>query len=619
MTDLLTGVLGISLAVPVFYLAGSFFKKWLQLEDHVISGICFTALGLGLFSMLIHIAGLFGQLKTATVLAVSILLLLTRLRELPHFAAWAVEAVAAPVRAARSSSLFLTFLWLFVMGLSFALALMPEVTNDALCYQLNIAKELVWTRSTLPLYFDFNSYTPILMNHLYAVGLLFKSQALAKLFHWLCGYLIAVLIYRDCENQTKNTGLSLWLALIFFLTPTIINEVTSSYVDVAVSLFVYLFFYFWLRSASLTITGRTAVAAAFFSGIFMGFAISTKILMMIGVLPVFILLCLQAWNQKSWNYFFKTGFAFAGGILSVTLIWFIRNAVLTGNPFFPYLGRLFGAVDFGYVEHFQGMGPPKTLLNFILLPLNLTFKPDDYDRGYWIGPAFLFLLPFMMHTFWYQKKSRSTAVYTALFLVIWFALFHNARFLIPVLSLLIPAAAWGIQDCAARFEGFRMLRRLFLSGMILVTLFLTALFVYHYRLPLKVLTGQWSTEEYLKKAERSYSAAEWINANLPEKVKILNAEEIRGFYIDRPAVREVWYRRRTRYQETDSPLELYQRLKKDGFTHLLRARPAAGGQGDRFDLLDRMLQERPEIVRLWSGESQNIREFKQYYEVYEVR
>lgn len=613
--EIIVAVFGILLATVTFYLLGSLFERFFQTDDEIITAIVSISLGLGIFSYAVNILGLFGQLTSTAVVCLTMAIILLRYKVLLPALTFLKRVSFSPIIDIRRESLPLMLTWCFIIISTFLLALLPEVTNDALCYQLNIPKELVWQKSTLPLFYDFNSYTPILMNHLYAVGLLFDSAALSRLFHWLCGYLLAVLIYRDSFNLSQNKKISFWIALIFLLTPTIINEITSSYVDIGVALFVYISFLFW-QKIEISVIGRNSLAVL--CGVFIAFAVSTKILMMIAFLPMLILLMKLALRERSVKIFFSIGCFFSLGVIAGCFFWFIRNYALTGNPFFPYLGRLFGTVDFGYVEHFQGMGPAKNLLNFFLLPLNLTFKPDDYDRGYWIGPAFFCLLPFILHSFWYKKGFRAAGIYVFTFLIIWFVLFHNARFLIPVLCLLFPAAAWGLADCEKKFKDKKYVVCFFKGGFIMLTVLLMALHIYHYRLQWNVIIGRWSSNEYLLKAERSASAADWINQNLPEDVKILNAEEIRGYHINRPAIREVWYRRRTDYPNQDSPNAFYNRLKNEGFTHILRNFNADGTTSERFALLDQTIAGHSQIKLIQELESKNIRENRYRYKIYEI-
>lgn len=614
--EIIVAVFGILLSTVTFYLLGSLFERFFQTDDEIITAIVSISLGLGIFSYAVNILGLFGQLTSTAVVCLTMAIILLRYKVLLPALTFLKRVSFSPIVDMRRESLPLMLTWCFIIISTFLLALLPEVTNDALCYQLNIPKELVWQKSTLPLFYDFNSYTPILMNHLYAVGLLFDSAALSRLFHWLCGYLLAVLIYRDSFNLSQNKKVSFWIALIFLLTPTIINEITSSYVDIGVALFVYISFLFWQKIESSE-SGRNALAVL--CGVFIAFAVSTKILMMIAFLPMLILLMKFSLRERSIKILFRIGCFFSLGVIAGCFFWFIRNYALTGNPFFPYLGRLFGTVDFGYVEHFQGMGPAKNLLNFFLLPLNLTFKPDDYDRGYWIGPAFLCFLPFILHTIYYKKSRRNTGIYVLAYLWIWFALFHNARFLIPALCLLFPLATWGLCDCLKKFNKHRHFIRLFRYGFYALTVLLLALYIYHYRMQWNVLIGRWTAQEYLINVERSATAAHWINSNLPQNAKILNAEEIRGYHIMRPAVRDVWYRRRTNYHNQDSPGDLYTRLKKNGFTHILRLYYTDNTTPERFGLLDEMIANEPGVKLLHVLDSKNIREVKHRYKIYEIK
>ena len=137
------------------------------------------------------------------------------------------------------------------------------------------------------------------------------------------------------------------------------------------------------------------------------------------------------------------------------------------------------------------------------------------------------------------------------------------------------------------------------------------------------LSGIWSPKTFLRKLERSYPIASWININIPKDAKIFNAEEIRQFYIERDTVRESWFHVRRNYGEGKTPESLIRLLKSQGFTHVLRATPIetesrAAVQG-RFDLLDRTLTQRHLAEQLVTMRSANIREGQYDYAVYRLK
>jgi hypothetical protein len=615
LPDALRGILGWFFIMPIIYLSGSFFKKWVNEADEFMEGHIFFALGLGLLGTLINLLSISHAYRPLGVIVMGLLIIILRINYIGRFFSWCFRFICFPFDFIKTSPLF-GLMFLFAIVFSFLFALLPEIANDALTYHFNIPKELVWQHSTMPLIFDFNSYTPMLMNLLYGVGLMFNSMAMAKLFHWFAGYVLVLAIFSISLKTSTNRLIAFWMSLLCLLTPTLLNEITSTYVDGAVCLFVVLCFYLFHRSLH-EFENKTSF---FIAGLLLGFAVSTKIIMLLAIPTLFLAALLLCLYRRSFKLLLRICIYLGCGFAVATAFWFIRNAILMQNPFFPYLGSILGHQDFGFVEQFQNMGEPKSVMHYLRLPFDMTFKPQYFDLGYPLGLYFIVAIPFAVYASVKKKEYSYQIFFVWLFTSLWYLFFHNIRFLLPVLLLLAPMAAVGLKEFLLKEKFKRGWRITAVTLLFSAMLFLQfAYFIYHYRLQFKVLSGGYSRQSYIRDIERSFDLSKWIETHLPKKAKILNAEENRGFYLNRPSVRETWFRYATNYHHLSAGA-VYELLIEKGFTHIIRVRPleAAATSDPNLDTLDKLLTNKHYARLLVQIDSQNKRESRSHYNVFEL-
>ena len=78
------------------------------------------------------------------------------------------------------------------------------------------------------------------MSVLYAIGILFKNATIAKLLHWFCGILLISATAIKIQQAVENKRITLFLSLMLWLTPALINQVATNYIDAGVSLFIFI-------------------------------------------------------------------------------------------------------------------------------------------------------------------------------------------------------------------------------------------------------------------------------------------------------------------------------------------------------------------------------------------
>jgi hypothetical protein len=221
--------------------------------------------------------------------------------------------------------------------------------------------------------------------------------------------------------------------------------------------------------------------------------------------------------------------------ITIGCVFFLRNAILTGNPVAPFFTALAP-----HVAHYRGV---PFLSDYV-------FDGKFIDES--LGASLLALLPL---------TAGLLPAILALLAVGLFFLAPSARILLPF--AVVPAAI------AARNLAQSRSVRVLLAVAVVVQLFLVAYFVDQAGV-FALLGPRQSDEEYLVKARTSYVTIESIDALLPPGAVALIVG-INETY---------WFEHRVRgggnfdgprvsaYLEQPTPEALYAKLKRDGVTHV---------------------------------------------------
>lgn len=226
---------------------------------------------------------------------------------------------------------------LAVVLLSTLTAPLPPPTHwDALMYHLPHAQQ--WAASGHLTVNGWLRYPwfPYNVDLLYAGALLFGNDVLPHLLHASAGWLTAWLIYRlgvqHLDRLTACVAASLWVLLAA-------DEFTRAYVDMGVALFVLVAGAAYQAWRS-TDDRRWLLPCAFALGLAVGAKYQALTL-----LPLFAVGLI--WRDRRPT----TWLLVAGALLIPCIYWYGRNALLTGDPFNPMGGRLFGFTDWSASDH----------------------------------------------------------------------------------------------------------------------------------------------------------------------------------------------------------------------------------------------------------------------------
>ncbi len=524
-----------------------------------------SALGLGIVAYAVLIAGSAGFLfrpVLATVLMV--FLALSRREWMANARGLWAEKSAAFRAVGTPLAVFAVLTGGAAVLLALAGALAPATGQDELCYHLTQPKNFVREHRIYAVPYSVNSLWPYLTQMLYTLGLLFRGAALAKLFHFFFYLTVAgavgTFLTRFSTKRTAVLG-----ALTFLLTPALYIQAAYAYVDASLACYVFLAFY-----ALLVFFEERRPAWAVLAGICAGLAASTKLLGLF-VLPLAAaaLVWRLARDRSDRTTLVRGGALFVLAACAAGAVWYVRAAVLLGNPVYPFYPALFGGHGFEdptYVDsHARGADLPAFLLSL----WDLTLKPQWFGGEHigpfylaFVPPAFLFAFSRRIH-----RAPRAALWIGAGYAALWFMVDPNVRFFFPVLALWAAASAPVIADLwetRSRFGG--PLARGLIAGMFL----LSAAFAGYHFWDEAVLLVRGGREAYLLKHERSYGAARVMNALLGPADTVLATGEMRGYYFDRPFVLDGDLERMTRYgARARSADEAAAFLGSIGVTHVL--------------------------------------------------
>jgi hypothetical protein len=214
------------------------------------------------------------------------------------------------------------------------------------------------------------------------------------------------------------------------------------------------------------------------------------------------------------------------------LVFFVRNVVLTGNPFAPFLGA-----DAPHVSHYRAVA----LADYV-------FEGPFIDEA--LGAALLILPAF---------ATGLLALASVILALGFFLLGPSSRLLVPY--LVVPAVN-------AAPELRRRALAIAVAFAVVLQTFLVVWFTARTN-AFSLLAGT-TEEDYLRKARPSYGAVEWLNHSLPQRSRTLVVGHGETYWFTRPVRGGGNFdgERLSRYLDLPTPEALRERLRNDGITHV---------------------------------------------------
>ncbi len=431
----------------------------------------------------------------------------------------------------------------FVAG-SFALvaAMAPEIEFDAAWYHLYFPLRWLEAGRPVDLIQEFTSLYPLTWELVFGAAMVLGGTIAAKLLHAFCLGLMGLLTMMACRRWWPSSSPYVALGLMVTI-PTVLWEAGTAYIDLALGLFAGAACYALARSAESDSRAWMLVAAVEF-----GLAAATKHL---GLVIFAIAITSYAvgvwWRDRMTRRTIASVALVLAIVVAIPFPWYVRSWRGSGNPFFPELYGVFGGGpaarwDAGanaglsrFKEHF---GRHDGVRSLVVLPWDATMHSALFGGA--MGPMWLILLPVLIASGRSNRSTRTIAIGTVAYLVVWASPISSfqMRFLVPIAPALalLGADAWQRVTTAAqsvsRASGRAVQGTLLAIACLNLPPFIElheadrvgwSGFLTHVlrNAPLAVVTGRESERSYLSRTVPSYAAWQYANAHLPADAVVL--------------------------------------------------------------------------------------------------
>ena len=419
---------------------------------------------------------------------------------------------------------------------------------------------------------------PSLTENVYLWGLAMGSERATQIIHLSWGVL-AVLLLWHWATKVWNIEIGRKTLLLLAAIPSLPLLASWAYADMALIYCAVAALYTLTMNASSTTSAWLRV-----TGVTAGLAMGVKYTSFVLPLACGLLLLFR----RPFNKAFSSAAQFSIIALLVALPWYVRNAAIMGNPFYPFVfgGRYWDSfLSAWYADAGSGIG--WNIIQIFLLPWNTLLGTHDltFSDGR-TGPLFLILAPFTMWILLSRTRQVSTqslslraiGLFAALSFAAWtFGVINSAilwqgRLLFPALiPFAIPTAlGWDmLRNLDTSNLRISFLVHALIAIVIGLTIFDNGMFILA-RNPLAVAFGTQTRERYIERVNPSYAALMKVIDKLPANSYVYSLFEPRSYALSRLTQADpILYNFVHDHYLYQTPIEIIQNWKAKGYTHVL--------------------------------------------------
>ena len=421
---------------------------------------------------------------------------------------------------------------------------------------------------------------PNVTENVYLWALALGSERAAQMIHLAWGTFSALLVWR-WTTRVWSVDIGRKALLLLAAIPSLPMLASWAYADMALA--------FYAIAALYTLTSFESLKSPAWlrtAGTLAGLAMTVKYTSF--TIPLTCGLLILFWGRKSFSHAFIQAAQFSLITLIVAAPWYVRNAIVMENPFYPFAfgGRYWDAFRAEWLSG-AGTGIGWNLLQLFLLPLHviLGYRDRNFFDGR-LGPLFLVLAPFAIWILLSRSRQDSNRVQSlqaiGLFSAITFGAWTvgvintsslwQARLLLPaIIPFAIPTAlGW---DAMKSFDSstFRVsfFANIVIAVVIALTVFDNGIFLLQ-RNPLAVAFGAQSRAGYIARVNPSYAALMQVMDELPDNAYVYNLFEPRSYSLPRRTQPDaINYNFSHDLYLYKQPYEIIQHWKAGGYTHVL--------------------------------------------------
>ncbi len=383
----------------------------------------------------------------------------------------------------------------------------PISSPDALLYHAADPRLFAQSHRIFEIPWNSSSYEPSSVEMLALDGLLLWNPVQGA-FAPLLLALAALAAVGAFAYRVAGRSVALLASVIFFAQPFMVWEATSLFIETGIALMVALAA--WNLFAFVRHSERGALVLA---GVFAGGAAGMKYLGLIVALTLAVVLALLLLRRLS----AQRALLFAIPAAAVALPWYAKNAILTGNPFYPHI---FGGLNSSAAMELQyamsSFGSGRSALDFALLPARLLADAKPFDGGEYLSPLFVIFGPVAA----LLLRGRAILIACAgvlLYLIAWFVTTQQARFLVPLMPVVAVLAALGIVALARESRLGRLLATTVTAAALTVGLGASTVYAAQF---VPVLLGTQPSDEFLRQKVSNYHGVEWLNRSLGQNDRV---------------------------------------------------------------------------------------------------
>lgn len=256
----------------------------------------------------------------------------------------------------------------------------------------------------------------------------------------------------------------------------------------------------------------------------------------------------------------RAALAFGVTAAAVALPWYVKNALLTGNPFYPFVfGGLNPEAERAAAESYGNYGHGESALDLLLLPARLLADADEFDRGEFASPLYLLFAPLALLRPAFRRPATIVWAAGLVYLLAWFFGSQHLRFLAPLAPAFAILAALGAVALAARGPIARLAVVAIVAGALATGLAVALVYTSQF---VSVITGRESTRQFLTEKSSYYEGIDWLNRNVPANARVA-LDHLFLLHLDRPAV----YWSSDVLPTTAGPVESRAFFRRFGITH----------------------------------------------------
>ena len=224
---------------------------------------------------------------------------------------------------------------------------------------------------------------------------------------------------------------------------------------------------------------------------------------------------------------------FAVPAVAVALPWYLKNWIVTGNPFYPLVfGGLNPEAEAAREASFERYGFGTSPADLALLPFRLLVDAEPFDRGEFASPLLLIFAPLALLV--PQARRWVIAILAAgLVLVLgWFFGSQHVRFLAPIAVYFSVLAALGILALTRAGRLGRLVAVATTAGAFAAATGIALVYAGQF---VPVALGRESRAQFLREEVSYEDGTDWLSRNLPPDAHVALGH-ILGLYVDRPYV-----------------------------------------------------------------------------------